>query len=541
MTDQASFTLRNRNPDVLTCIANLSNDEVFTPPDLANQMSDMLTEAWAKDNNGENIWENKDIKFLDPCTKSGVFLREITSRLTKGLEKKIPNLERRVEHILSKQVYGLGITKLTSLLARRSVYCSKNADGEHSIAKSLKSKDGNIWYNRVEHSWDGAKCTYCGAARSVLDRNSGISNYAYPFIHTHSIRNNVREFFGEDMQFDVIIGNPPYQLNDGGGTGSSAIPIYQKFIEQAKQLNPSYLSMIIPARWFSGGRGLDDFREEMLSDKRIRVLHDYQNSDECFSGVNIEGGVCFFLWNRDNEGLCKIYSHTGNGSVTESERYLLEQGSDTFVRFNQAISILNKIRKFKEDSFASIMSANDPFGFDMREENSYKRVKPNFKLKPFLNSVKFYYYGWRTKGIGYVEPSQILKNQNLVKSHKVYISKAYGMGSGIPSQVINKPILGEPNSCCTETYILIGPFGSSKECERVISYMNTKFFRLLILLIKNTQNAMKKVYSFVPIQNFDEEWSDEKLYKKYKLSTDEIDFIENMIKPMDVITRVEDD
>lgn len=541
MTNQASFTLRNRNPDVLSCIANLSNDEVFTPPDLANQMLNMLTEAWARDHNGENIWENKDVKFLDPCTKSGVFLREITARLTKGLEKKIPNLEKRVDHILSKQVYGLGITKLTSLLARRSVYCSKNADGEHSIAKSLKNKDGNIWYQHTEHSWDGAKCTYCGAARSVLDRNSGISNYAYPFIHTHSIRNKVREFFGEDMQFDVIIGNPPYQLNDGGGTGSSAIPIYQKFIEQAKQLNPSYLSMIIPARWFSGGRGLDDFREEMLSDKRIRILHDYQNSDECFSGVNIEGGVCFFLWNRDNQGLCKIYSHTGNGIVTESERFLLEQGSDTFVRYNQAISILNKIRKFKEDSFASIMSANDPFGFDMREENSYKRVKPNFKLKPFPNSVKFYYNGWRAKGIGYVEPSQILKNQNLVKSHKVYISKAYGMGSGIPSQVINKPILGEPNSCCTETYLLIGPFRNSKECENVISYINTKFFRLLVLLIKNTQNAMKKVYSFVPMQNFDENWSDDKLYKKYKLSTEDIEFIENMIKPMDAVTGAEDD
>lgn len=532
MTEQASFTLRNRNPDVLTCIANLSNDEVFTPPEIANQMLDMLTDTWAKDNNGANIWEDKNVKFLDPCTKSGVFLREITARLTKGLEKKIPNLDKRVDHILSKQVFGIGITKLTSLLARRSVYCSKNADGEHSIAKSLKSEDGNIWYQNVQHTWENNKCSHCGAARSVLDRNSSLSNHAYAFIHSNNVKKLIREIFGENMQFDVIIGNPPYQLNDGGGTGSSAIPIYQKFIDQAKQLSPLYLSMIIPARWFSGGRGLDDFRAEMLNDKRIRVLHDYQNSDECFSGVNIEGGVCFFLWNKDIEGPCKIYSHTGDGVVTESERMLLESGSDTFVRFNQAISILDKIKKFNEDSFSSIISANDPFGFDMREENSYKRVKPNFKLKSFPNAVKFYYNGWKNKGIGYVEKSQICKNVKQVNDYKVYISKAYGMGSGIPSQVINQPILGEPNSCCTETYLLIGPFKSSKECENTISYINTKFFRFLVLLIKNTQNAMKKVYSFVPIQDFNEDWNDTKLYKKYKLTNEEITFIESLIRPM---------
>ena len=532
MIEQASFTLRNRNPDVLTCIANLSNDEVFTPPELANKMLDMLTEEWAKDHHGENIWENKDVTFLDPCTKSGVFLREITARLTRGLEKEIPNLDKRVDHILSKQVFGIGITKLTSLLARRSVYCSKSADGEHSIAKSLKSIDGNIWYQDEEHHWEGNKCLFCGASRTILDRNSSLSNYDYAFIHTDDIKKKIKNLFGANMQFDVIIGNPPYQLNDGGGTGSSAVPIYQKFIEQAKQLSPRYLSMIIPARWFSGGRGLDEFREEMLNDKKIRVLHDFQNSNDCFSGVNIEGGVCFFLWNKDNEGLCKIYSHSGDGNVTESERLLLEKGSDTFVRFNEAISILEKINKLKEESFSNIISANDPFGFDMREENSYKRIKPSFKLKPFPNSIKFLYNGWKSKGVGYIEKNQIRKNLDLVKDYKVYISKAYGMGSGIPSQVINQPILGLPNSCCTETYLFIGPFKDSIECENVISYMQTKFFRLLVLLIKNTQNAMKKVYSFVPMQDFSEKWTDDKLYEKYKLSSSEISFIENMIRPM---------
>lgn len=269
MTEQASFTLRNRNPDVLTCIANLSNDEVFTPPELANKMLDMLTEAWSNDNDGENIWENKDIKFLDPCTKSGVFLREITTRLTQGLEKKIPNLEKRVDHILSKQVFGIGITRLTSLLARRSVYCSKNADGEHSIARNLKSQDGNIWYKRYEHIWASGSCKFCGANESTFSRNESLETHAYALIHCSDVKRLIKEIFGADMQFDVIIGNPPYQLSDGGGEGSSAIPLYHQFIQQAKQLDPKHLIMVVPARWYSGGRGLDDFRCEILSEGKL--------------------------------------------------------------------------------------------------------------------------------------------------------------------------------------------------------------------------------------------------------------------------------
>lgn len=294
MTEQASFTLRNRNPDVLTCIANLSNDEVFTPPDLANQMLDMLTEAWAKDHNGENIWESKDVKFLDPYTKSGVFLREVTARLTKGLEKTIPNLEKRVDHILSNQVYGIGITKLTSLLARRSVYCSKNADGEHSIAKSLNSKDGNIWYKRLEHSWNDTKCIFCGAPKTVLDRGNDVENYAYAFIHTDKIKKRIKDFFGEDMQFDVIIGNPPYQMKGGAG-GTSDSSIYQLFVQQAKQLEPKYLSMVIPSRWLAGGRGLDEFRKDMLKSHQLVKLVDYPVSKDVFPNVEVMGGICHFL------------------------------------------------------------------------------------------------------------------------------------------------------------------------------------------------------------------------------------------------------
>lgn len=274
MSDKAGFTLRGRNPDVLTCIANLSNDEVFTPPELANRMLDTLAEAWAANNKGANLWEDKTVKFLDPCTKSGVFLREITSRLTKGLEAQIPDLQKRVDHILTRQVFGIGITRITSLLARRSVYCSKQANGKHSIVKSFTSKDGNIWFRRIEHTWDETKCKFCGAPKSIFDRAEGLETHAYAFIHTDNIKTRLAEIFGGNMQFDVIIGNPPYQLNTDG-FGTQARPIYQDFVLQAKKLEPRYMSFVIPSRWFSGGMGLDEFRESMLTDDRLRSIDDY--------------------------------------------------------------------------------------------------------------------------------------------------------------------------------------------------------------------------------------------------------------------------
>ena len=285
---QAAFTLKGRNPDVLSCIANLSNDEVFTPPEFANRMLDTLADAWAADHDGGSIWANPDLTFLDPCTKSGVFLREITKRLIDGLEAQIPELQTRVDHILSRQVFGIGITELTAMLARRSLYCSKHADGPHSIARVFSSETGNVWFERVEHNWDkNGKCTFCGASGKTLDRGEDRESHAYAFIHTDDIQARISALFGGHMQFDVVIGNPPYQLDDGGH-GTSAAPIYQLFVEKTLELDPNFAVFVTPSRWMAGGKGLNKYRERMLSDRRLRSVVDYPIGSQKVSWISRE-------------------------------------------------------------------------------------------------------------------------------------------------------------------------------------------------------------------------------------------------------------
>lgn len=393
MSDQAAFTLRGRNPDVLTCIANLSNDEVFTPPEFAGRMLDTLAEAWAASHNGVEIWADKTVTFLDPCTKSGVFLREITSRLVKGLEKEIPDLQERVDHILTKQVFGIGITRITSLLARRSVYCSKHANGEHSIVKSFASDHGNIWFERIEHSWEDKKCKFCGAGKDTFDRGQDLESHAYAFIHTGNIKAHIAELFGDTMQFDVIIGNPPYQLSDGG-YGKSAAPIYHHFVEQAKALEARYLSMVIPARWFAGGKGLDEFREGMLSDNRLRSIDDYLSAADVFPGVGLKGGICYFLWDRDHPGTCQVSTHFKDWPVSRANRPLLENGVEIFVRFNEGLAILKKIATVETGGsnslslperkrFAHLVSSRKPFGLETTFKG--KKSKDPGDLKVYQN------------------------------------------------------------------------------------------------------------------------------------------------------------
>jgi hypothetical protein len=287
-----------------------------------------------------DIWADSTVRFLDPSTKSGVFLREITSRLTKGLADAIPDLRERVNHILTKQVYGIAITHLTSLLARRSVYCSKHANGKHSIASGFDSDAGNIWFERLEHTWVNGKCTYCGASQSTLDRGAELETHAYAFIHTDDIKTRMAELFGGDMQFDVIIGNPPYQLDDSG-YGTSAAPIYQLFVEQAKAWNRAICRWLFPRAGWPGGKGLDEFRESMLTDDRLRSIDDYLSASDVFPGVGLKGGICYFLWDRDNPGPCES-THFKDWPVSTASRPLLE-AFDVFIRFNEGLSILKKV------------------------------------------------------------------------------------------------------------------------------------------------------------------------------------------------------
>ena len=508
----------SHNPDVLSCLANLSSDEVFTPPQVANQVLDLLP---------KEIWSDKNARFLDPVSKSGVFLREIAKRLMVGLAQHFPNERKRANHIFQNQIFGIAITELTALLSRRSVYCSKTANGKYSVCETFKDPQGNIRFDRIKHTWENGRCTFCGASQEEYDRASELETHAYEFIHTKK----PEEIF--NMKFDVIVGNPPYQLNDGGGMGTSATPIYQRFVRQAKKLNPRYLTMIIPSRWFSGGRGLDDFRDEMLGDTSVRRIVDYPNSADAFPGVDIAGGVCYFLWDRDNRGNCKVSTYEAGKVTSESERPLLEKGGDTFIRFNAAIPILRKLKKLNEPSFSDIVSSNDPFGFDERVENSYKRVAPKYSLSRSENSIAFYYNGWKKSGLGFVKERSVQKNTGWTHKQKVFIAKAYGERGGFPYLVLARPFLGEKDSCCTETYLVIGPFATKTTANNAIRYISTRFFRFLVLLKKNTQNALRGVYAFVPMQDLSEEWTDTKLYRKYELTKDEIAFIESMVRPME--------
>jgi site-specific DNA-methyltransferase (adenine-specific) len=495
----------NYNPDVLSCLANLSNDEVFTPPELVNQMLDLLP---------AELWQNKEAKFLDPVTKSGVFLREIAKRLNVGLAQQIPDQQTRINHIFTQQLFGIAITELTSLLARRSVYCSKNANGQYSICDSFTNPQGNIRYNPIQHTWANGKCTFCGASQEVYARDASLESHAYEFIHT----NNPSSIFGNDMKFDVIIGNPPYQLSDGGAQ-ASAIPLYHKFVQQAKKLSPTFLIMITPSRWFTGGKGLDDFRCEMLKDQRLRVLHDFHDASDCFPGVEIKGGVCYFLWARDSKGLCKVVSHF-DGNTNQLERPLLEQNMDVFIRYNGAVQIIKKVQQPKEATMDKEVSARKPFDLT----TDFK----NFKLEPFSDSIKIF----ANRKIGFVAKSLITKNLNWTKKHKVIAPYAVGSGDSKTDKV--NPIYAEPNSCCTETYIILGMFDSEAEARNLISYINTRFFHFLLTQLKNTQHATSKTYSLIPIQDYSQTWTDEKLYAKYGLTQEEVAFIESMIRPMEL-------
>lgn len=540
MTQQAPFVLRRRNPDVLSCIANLSNDEVFTPPEFANRMLDTLAAAWAAGNGGADVFADPTVRFLDPCTKSGVFLREIATRLVQGLKDQIPDLQARVDHILTRQVFGIATTELTSLMARRSVYCSKDATGPHSVTQSLVRPAGQIMFERLEHDWHDNRCHYCGAAKGALDRGNALESHAYIFIHTDDIQARTDELFGAPMQFDVIIGNPPYQLDDGG-FGTSAAPIYQLFVEQAKKLNPRFLTMVIPSRWFAGGKGLDEFRESMLTDDRLRAIHDHLSAADVFPGVGLKGGVSYFLWDRDNPGPCKVETRFKDWPVSTAERPLLEEGVNVFIRFNEGLSILRKVMQVETGQskrlvlpdnrrFDRLVSSRKPFALDTTFKGRAKRS---------TGDVLVYQNG----GVGYTARASITTGHDLIDKWKLfagYAAPGTGNKDTYPHRIISTPFIGEPGSISSETYLAIGPFDTRKETENALSYIACRLTRLLVLLHKPSQHVTRKVYAFVPVQDWSKTWTDADLYTRYGLDADEIAFVEKVVRPLELKASASD-
>ncbi|MFP3466053.1 Eco57I restriction-modification methylase domain-containing protein [Leifsonia sp. SIMBA_070] len=516
----ALLAAKGRNPDVLSCIANLSSDEIFTPPEFANLMLDTLETAWAESHGGASLWADPTVTFLDPSTKSGVFLREITSRLNRGLATEIPNLLDRIDHILTKQVYGIGITQLTAMLARRSLYCSKAANGPHSIATSFESSDGNVWFERTEHTWVGDRCAYCGANKNEYARGDALETHAYAFIHTKNTEALVAKLFGAGVHFDVIIGNPPYQLDDGGHN-NSATPIYQHFVENAFALDPKYVVMVTPSRWFAGGRGLDKYRDRMLKSHKIRNIVDYPKLYDGFPGVKIRGGISYFLWERDYDGPCTIQTMWDGKPLGEpAERYL--DAYDVLVRRNEAVSILEKVKARHEKTLEATVSAGKPFGLRTFFHGNTTDVGLKDPVKLF-----------GSQKISWVERNDIPQNVGWVDDWKVLMTAVQGTSAAVETKFLSKPIIAGPETACTETYLVAGRFASEPEALRFATYLRTRFVRFLVSLRKSTQHANRDVYSFVPDLPVDVEWTDAKLYKRYGLTEAEIAFVESQVAEHD--------
>lgn len=501
------------NPDVLSCLANLSNDEVFTPPEVVNKMLDMLP---------EELFRNPDTKFLDPACKTGVFLREIAKRLIKGLEWQIPDLQERIDHIFHNQLYGIAITELTSLLSRRGAYCSKYPQSEFSVTK-FDTAEGNIRFKRTNHTWKDGRCLYCGANKEQYERGEELETHAYEMIHTKKPEDIFK------MKFDVIIGNPPYQLNTVSGettnVSKQAKPIYNMFVEQAKKLAPRYLSMIIPSRWFAGGLGLDEFRQTMMNDPHITHLVDYANAKDCFPQNSISGGVCYFLWERDTETLCKFTNINGNKSITE-HRSLSE--FPVVVRYNAAVDIIRKVINASNEFLKDIVSPISPFAIPTKVTGeSVPNERSNITL-------------YTSKGVGYINEKEILNNIKYLNKYKVMVSQIGAEHAGEPGKDGSFRVLTSsmrvmtPNEVCTNSYIVIGEYETSQPAENLLKYLKTRFVRFLVLQAVSSIHISRTSFTFVPMQDFSRAWTDSELYEKYSLTTEEIEFIESMIKPMDL-------
>ncbi len=499
-------------PDILDCLAQLSNDEVPTPPRLARAMLDILP---------TEVWSDPNLKWLDPCSKSGIFLREVAARLLEGLGEWEPDFERRRDHIFRQMLFGTSITEMTGVISRRTVYCSRDAAGEQSVV-DVTDEVGNLPFIPAEHVFrKGPTTTSCAVCRAPtqLERGDRRENYAYSFIHgaypTKEMKN---------MRFDVVVGNPPYQIDDGGHN-ASATPIYHLFVQKAIELDPRYVLMITPSRWFAGGKGLEKFRRRMLADRHLRTLVDYPKLYDGFPGVKIRGGVSYFLWDRHHDGPCSVQTMwDGEPLGPPVERYL--DVYDVIVRRNEAVSVLEKVRAFvaggsPEPTLESKVSSMKPFGLRtyFHGENSPAGMTDPVKL-------------FGSQKVTWLERDAIPLNQPWINDWKVLVSRVQGTSSAVETQFLGQPIVAGPGTACTETYLVAGRFQSEEEAERYAAYLRTRFVRFLVSLRKSTQDAARGVYAFIPDLPVDRVWTDEMLYKRYRLTKSEVSFIDSQVREM---------
>jgi site-specific DNA-methyltransferase (adenine-specific) len=502
------MNLRNRTghvPDILDCLAQLSNDEVPTPPKLARAVLDLLP---------SDVWEDPQLKWLDPFCKSGVFLREIATRLLIGLSAWEPDFEKRREHIFRDMLFGTSITQMTGHIARRSLYYSRDASGPQSVVK-FERPDGNLPFVLAHHVFQHGKCLDCRAAEAIV--REGRENHAYSFIHDAYPTQEM-----SDMKFDVIVGNPPYQIGiDNDRDSPDANPVYQYFVTKAIETKPRHIAMIIPSRWFTGGKAqLDSFRAQMIADRHLEKIVDNPQLFDCFPGVEIKGGVNYFLWSRDHSGDCE-FSTRVDGVIVSSATRDLREGSGVLIRDNNAASIIRKVNPVIQGtgSLADVVATRYPFG---------PSLMSNFKgaaETPFAGSVPLIF----VNKVGYIRPDQVTRNHEWINKWKVLLPKASDGHGRQVSYVLGEPIALAPGSICTQTYLVAGTFGSKVEAQNYAHYLATKFVRFLVLQRKSTQDVTPDRFRFVPQLDMTRRWDDDALFEKFRFSASERSYINSTI------------
>lgn len=506
-------------PDVLATLAQLPNDEVFTPPKIANAMLDILP---------DEVWSNPDYRWLDPATKSGVFLREIFKRLMVGLRSWQPDPSIRREHILRTMLYGAAITSLSADIARRSVYQTKDATGAGVVDTAIESQvvtfddpDGNIKYVQTEHTLDknNRECIVCKAPVGLIRQDR--EHFAYSFTHKTYPTKEIA-----DMKFDVIVGNPPYQIGVEGNTRTK--PIYQQFIMRAIEMAPKYVLLITPSRWFTGGLGLDGFRRTMLSDRHLAKIVDNPKLFDVFPQVEIKGGVSYFLWDRDHDGDCE-FSTRIDGTIISTMTRDLREGRGVLVRDNQAGAIVSKVERAGEATIESWISSQKPFGLLSNFSDYYDSARSG--------SIRLYK---RDRAETYIDRSQVTQGRDLIDKWKVLTPEAADGHGRVPAAVTGYPFVAEPGSACTQTFLVAGAFDSQEVAEFYAVYLRTRFVRFLVHQRKASHHTTSETYRFVPAVPLDRAWTDATLFERYKLTPSEISYIESQIKSLDESEPVED-